>query len=93
MPIRLMNDYGAARPLWNEEGLADDGQPPLPDELEAALRAWVTNFNAHFSWDEGWPSAAMERAHRAEGERLLAALREALPDDDVTFDYWEEAHR
>ena len=78
MPSRLMNDYGATRPLWNDEG---------------ALRAWTANFNAYFSWEQGWPSAAMKRDHRAEGERLLAALREALQDDDVTFDYWETKHR
>lgn len=92
MNIRLMNDYTVDRPLWSDLGLSDDGQPALPQALEVELRAWAADFNAHFSWDTGWPSAQMEHDHRAEGERLFAALRVALPDEHVTFSYWESNH-
>lgn len=92
MDIRLMNDYSVELPLWDREGLLDADSIVLPADLRASLLAWAANFNRSFSWETGWPSSELEAIHRAEGERLAGALRDALPGDDVTFQYWETSH-
>lgn len=93
MRIKLMNDYTVELPLWGDEGLLDDDVSLISEDLERQLRAWASNFNEHFSWETGWPSAEMESAHRVEGERLFVELQAALPRDDVTFQYWEKGHQ
>jgi hypothetical protein len=89
--IRLMNDYGADWPLWTSPTVAaDEVMALLDDELSARLRHWARVFNSHFDHVEGWDDTAVAAEHRAEAERLIAALRATLPSPwHVRLEYWE----
>lgn len=96
MRYKLMNDYSADWPFWGGvegSGLCRDDDPTLAPDLTEEVRAWAAQFNDSFDWQFGWPDEATATAHRAEGERLFRAVVAALPNDAVTFDYWETGYR
>ncbi|WP_336631135.1 MULTISPECIES: hypothetical protein [unclassified Microbacterium] len=95
MIYKLMNDYSAGWPFWGgrDIGLCADDDPILPAELAAECRRWAAQFNQDFDVEHGWPTARIAAEHEAWGGRLYDAVRRALPDDEVTFHYWERAHR
>lgn len=89
--VRLMNDYAADWPLWPaSNGAAHEIKDLLDEELANRLRRWAQVFNAHYDHVNGWDNPAIAAEHRTEANRLLAALRKALPSPwTVTLDYWE----
>lgn len=89
--VRLMNDYTVKWPLWPVSNRAAEEMESLLDErLATRLRQWAQVFNAHYDHVDGWDDPALAAEHRAEADRLLAALRAALPSPwTVTLDYWE----
>ncbi|WP_336726296.1 hypothetical protein [Cellulosimicrobium cellulans] len=89
--LRLMNDYAAGWPLWPASSAAVEELGPLiGPPLTARLRRWARTFNDHYHHVDGWDDPAVAAEHRAEAERLLAALRETLPPPwTVSLDYWE----
>ena len=87
MVIRLMNDYGADWPLW-EDGLLPEGEPAVPPELERRLLAGADGFGRS-RWETGWDTVAERDHHVREGESLLADLQSALPDHEIVLDLWE----
>jgi hypothetical protein len=90
-----MNDYGALWPFWGGDGVGNcgPGDPELPVELANAARAWAARFNDLFDEEAGWPDRATADSHRSEGGRLSVAVQAALPEHEVTFDYWERRVR
>lgn len=93
MRYRFMNDYGASRPFWGDDGACGDDEPLLPSDLEREVRVWSTQFEQLFDWQHGWPDEATAVAHEAEGRRLYDEVQRALPHDTITFQYWETAYR
>lgn len=95
MLYKLMNDYSADWPFWGgrDIGLCADDDPILPADLAAECRRWAAQFNEEFDVEHGWATARIAAEHEAWGRRLYDAVRRALPDDEVTFHYWERAHR
>ncbi|MFF2831074.1 hypothetical protein ACFVSK_04875 [Cellulosimicrobium cellulans] len=89
--LRLMNDCRADWPLWPATSAAAEELGPLIDPpLTARLHRWARTFNNHFHHLDGWDDPVVAAEHRAEAERLLAALRETLPPPwTVSLDYWE----
>ncbi|WP_157156456.1 tetratricopeptide repeat protein [Diaminobutyricimonas sp. LJ205] len=88
--IRLMNDYGAEVPLWDDGGLADSGSLPLSDELIERLKAWAAQFEQCMDPQTGWREAALVEAHRAEAHALREAVAHALGADfHVVLLLWE----
>ena len=89
--VRLMNDYTVNWPLWPvSNGAAEEMQKLLDEGLATRLRQWAQVFNAHYDHVNGWDNPALAAEHRTEADRLLAALRTALPSPwTVTLDYWE----
>lgn len=89
--VRLMNDYGARWPLWPRvPDVGSQVRDLLDEALVARLRAWAATFDAHYDPFTGWDDPRVARDHRAEADRLLLALRDALPEPwTVTLDYWE----
>ena len=41
---RLMNDYGADWPFWQDDGLSPTGTPALPPDVSDAALAWAAEF-------------------------------------------------
>ena len=96
MQYRLMNDYSADWSFWGGKGgagLCADADPALPVETATAARAWASQFNELFDWQQGWPNAAIAAAHEAEGKRLYDEVKRALPGDEVVLQYWERSYR
>ena len=93
MQYRFSNDYGAPWPFWGDDGHCADGDPALSPKLEREVRAWADQFERHFDWQSGWPDRGTADAHRAEGERLHRDVQSALPEDTITFRYWETSYR
>lgn len=87
--LRLMNEYGASWPLWDEEGVLEDGWPQVPQALAAELRAWAAQFNEEFDHEDGWTSEEIARKHQAWGERLFVEVSAALPHLNVQYEPWE----
>ncbi|WP_152352478.1 hypothetical protein [Brachybacterium subflavum] len=87
--VRLMNDYGAGWPLWMD-GLTDESDWNFSAPLGRRLTAWAKFFDAHFSWERGWDSAAACMQHRAEGVALHRILVAELGSGyEVVLDSWE----
>lgn len=87
--VRLMNEYTVTWPLW-PAGAAERVARLLEDNLTTRLTRWAEVFNDHYDHGSGWDDAAVAVEHRAEADRLLTALRAALPAPwTVTLDYWE----
>jgi len=96
MRYRLMNDYLADWPFWGDgedAGLCAAGNPALPADLEADIRAWAACFNDQFSREYGWPEEETAAAHKVEGERLHRCVQRALPEHDIVLNYWEKSVR
>ncbi|WP_420100296.1 hypothetical protein [Corynebacterium sp.] len=99
MHYKMMNEYTVDWSFWNvwattneHPYLCAEEDPPLPylpDELSQEIRRWARQFSDHFSWETGWPSGDIARAHEEEGRRLHAQVVAALPEDIVDLDYWE----
>jgi hypothetical protein len=102
MHYKMMNEYTVDWPFWNvwattneHPSLCAEEDPPLPhlpEDLTQRIRQWARQFNDHFSWETGWPSREMARAHEEEGRRLHGQVVAALPDDIVDLDYWETGY-
>lgn len=89
--VRLMNEYGVDFPIWARR--ADDDYS-IDDLLSAdtaqQLRRWAADFDAHYSFETGWPDQESLRRHRATGQRLAERLRSELgPGFVVELDFWE----
>ena len=93
MQYRFSNDYGGRWPFWGNGGLLSEGDPALSSDLERDVKNWADEFERLFDWQHGWPNRAIADAHRAEGDRLYREVQHALPDDTVTFHYWETLYR
>lgn len=93
MRYRLMNDYSADWPFWNDEGLCADSDPNLSPELSERARWWSEQFQRGFSYETGWPDTQTAAKHESEGRALYEAIRAAHPSLDIEFHYWERAHR
>lgn len=90
IPVRLMNEYSVAWPLWNLDGFAEEGTLPVSPALAARLRAWAAFFEDHFHWETGWDGAGRGAPHAAEGRELRRLLVDELgPGYDVTLSLWE----
>lgn len=90
--VRLMNDYGAAWPLWPKHALELPAavEESVDEALGARLRAWAATFDRHYHYLHGWDDRGVAAAHRAEGESLRDALAAVLPEPwHVELDYWE----
>ena len=93
MRYRFFNDYSAGWPFWGDDGLCAEDDPALPPELKREVKDWADQFERLFDWQHGWPDKATAEAHRHEGERLYAEVQRALPNDTITFRYWETGYR
>lgn len=45
MHYRMMNDYSADWPFWDDEGQCRDGEPTLPPRLDTDVRTWAADFD------------------------------------------------
>ena len=87
---RLMNDYGADWPFWQDDGLSPTDTPALPPDVSDAALAWAAEFQAHYSYESGWPTEAAARKHERQGRNLLKLVERTLTlEDSVQLDYWE----
>ncbi len=88
-----MNDYGAHWPFWGTDGGCGDDEPVLPTALSAEVKEWAAWFERSFDYQSGWPDESTAAAHATEGRRLFHEIQQALPNDTITFQYWETAYR
>jgi hypothetical protein len=87
--IKLMPEYAASLPLWDERGNLGRSGAQLPPALLDRLEAWQREFEENFRWDTGWQSAAAREHWAGQAPRLEAALRDALsPRTELVVDLW-----
>ena len=88
--IRMVNEYGADWPFWDDEGPLDVEDLPLPQELAERVLAWAAGFNGAFDGEQGWRTVALRDAHVAEGRELCAEVQAAVPPQiTVELEIWE----
>ena len=88
--VKIMNDYGASWPLWNETGPAKRDDFALSEGLALRLEHWARCFNDHFDWEAGWDDHALKDSHRLEAHKLRDQVSVELgPGYTVTLDLWE----
>ncbi|RKQ35027.1 hypothetical protein C1C97_007055 [Kocuria tytonis] len=86
----MFNEYGCSWPFWGEDGLLNEEDFQLPPDLTADILAWTRNFNQHFDYEKGWPTAEQREAHRREGERLAGRVQDAVgPGVTIHLNMWE----
>jgi len=89
-----MNEYSVAWPLWDDDGLCAAGTPSFSPRLEREILEWARDFDEHYSFESGWPSATAARSHERRGRRLVLLVERELPEgDDVVLRYWETDRR
>jgi hypothetical protein len=88
---KLMNEYGAAFPLWID-GFYEGEEPfaHLSEELREELRSWADGFDHNFSPFSGWSSEAARDGHVIQARQLFDRVRRELgPEAEVVLDVWE----
>lgn len=81
-----MDEYGAKWPVWSDFGQEDRPEWALPPALKRRLCTWAREFDLHFEVFRGWDDPMTEQTHRAEGQRLQAALASVLgPEYEVVL--------
>lgn len=93
VPVRLMNEYGAAWPVWvpdDGEFVTEFGVGSFSSEINARLEVWAQDFERHMDPQAGWQAPELATRHVEEGRALARAMQEELgPDYQVNLDLWE----
>lgn len=87
--IILATDYGAALPLWGDDGNLK-GAIAISGAIETELLEWSDRFQENYDEELGWPSREMCLEQYRRGERLRVLLQDSLGEaTKVRFDFWE----
>ena len=82
--LTLTVDYSAEMPLWGR----DAHRVVLEPMLLERLRAWQSDFDHNFHYEQGWLSREARERWATEAVKLEADLRDALPGVELKVDLW-----